>query len=597
MVSKKIIFIVDDEDSILLSLQRILELSGEYEIITSKDGNEALKKIKRTIPDLIISDIMMPGMDGLDFCRKIRKNEITRNVPFIFLTAKREKMIDGFKAGGDDFIIKPFTFDEVIVKIEAIFRRVEQTQEQANQIKGQIKEFGLDQILKICSKKSITGTVILQQKGTVGEIEIERGEISKVSLNDMSENDALDEIRSWTAGIFIIRPIGIKLRPEFLAAYAKEKPSYQLDDAIEITTDTWWVGRRNSKTLLQGNVYLRRFSKEEKVINYLIGAGSPADFPDISTKVTSIIGGISKINLYGLHNSNPDVCMNALYFRNANARAICMTSEDNWGQIAHYEINPKSVKLINSFKDGLAPLATGHKVQFIFTPFCSSRGSFMTYDPEMQVLFSGNLFSGLDSGSQEPRLYAKEEDWDGIRTFHQMYMPSSKAVKLAIDKLRALDPQPLIIAPQHGMILRGKLIEDFMERLYFLDTGADLLQSTESEELFASYTEACNLFIEECTSHISNESIQQKIDSDTQLLSGVSFKSGKIKKIFHKPSAIFEQLIMTITENEKAAVANQLKSFALKLVHARGLPAPYFTWDSDPTLTGTNTQLFDNSES
>ena len=153
MKSKKVILLVDDEEAILFSLQRIMELSGEFEILTALNGKEALKRIKRMIPDLILSDIAMPEMDGLELCRKIRANEITRNIPFIFLTAKRDLMIDGFKAGGDDFIIKPFTFDEVMVKIEAMFRRVRQSQEQANQIKGELKEYGLDQVLKICAKK------------------------------------------------------------------------------------------------------------------------------------------------------------------------------------------------------------------------------------------------------------------------------------------------------------------------------------------------------------------------------------------------------------------------------------------------------------
>ena len=144
-------------------------------------------------------------------------------------------------------------------------------------------------------------------------------------------------------------------------------------------------------------MYLRRFRQEDKSLNYLIDPGSPSDFPFISKKISSILGSVSKIHLYSLHSPDADVCMNAIYLRKTNSKAICITSEENWSQAIHYEIHPKSVKLINNFKEGQAPLATGHTLQFITVPFCSVKGSFMTYDPDTRVLFSGDLFSGLNT--------------------------------------------------------------------------------------------------------------------------------------------------------------------------------------------------------
>ncbi len=597
--SNKLILIVDDEEAIVFSLQRILELSGTYEVMTATSAEQALKLIKQAVPDLIISDIKMPGMDGLTFCKKIRAGEVTSNIPFIFLTAKRELMIEGFKAGGDDFIIKPFTFDEVMAKMEAMFRRIEKTQEQANQIKGDLKEYGLDQILKICAKKSITGTLILQKKGQVGEIELERGDIVGISFKDLEENAALDELRSWENGIFIIRPVGVKLRPEFLAAYSRKNIAYQLDEAVEIGTDTWWVGRRNPKTLMQQNVYLRRFCNDDKVINFLIDPGSPADFPIISKKISAITGSLAKIHLYSLSSPSPDVCMNSIYLRNTNSKAICLTSEGNWTDILHYEIHPKSVKLINSFNAYTAPFATGHKIRFIPTPYCPHYGSFMTYDPDTRVLFSGSLFSGLDSHDGEPRLFAKEEDWDGIRAFHQTYMPSAKALRLALEKVNALEPTPLIIAPQHGMILRGSMLDDVLQRLNFLETGAELLQRDERESDPRLYVEVSNAFLQESSSYISLEEIFRKITKDTFLQSGASFRDNEMVNIFNNPMDVFEQLVITVTEGEEANLISQLKSYALKLMHTRGLPVPHFAWDADPTITTTPANFFkeeDNSE-
>ncbi len=596
MKSNKLILIVDDEEAIVFSLQRILELSGTYEVLTATSGEQALKEIKQTVPDLIISDIKMPGMDGLELCKKIRSNEVTTNIPFIFLTAKRELMIEGFKAGGDDFIIKPFTFDEVMAKIEAMFRRIQKTQEQANQIKGDLKEYGLDQILKICAKKSITGTLILQKKGQIGEIELERGDISGISFKDLEENAALDELRSWESGIFIIRPVGIKLRPEFLAAYSRKNIAYKLDEAVEIGTDTWWVGHRNPKTLMQQNVYLRSFRKDDKAINFLIDPGAPADFPIISKKISTVSGSLSKVHLYSLSSPTPDVCMNTIYLRNTNNKAICLTSEENWAQILHYEIHPKSVKLINSFNENTAPFATGHKIQFIATPYCPYFGSFMIYDPDTRILFSGSLFSGLDSHDGQPRLYAKEDDWDGIRAYHQTYMPSGKALRLALEKINALEPTPLLIAPQHGMILRGSMLDDVLQRLNFLETGAELLLRDERETDPQLYIEAGNAFLRECSSYIPLDQISWKINKDTFLQSGASFRNNEIINIFNNPMDVFEQLVITVTEGEEAQLISQLKSYALKLMHTRGLPVPHFAWDADPTITTTPAKLFSEED-
>lgn len=84
MATKRTVLIVDDEESILQSLQRIFELSGDFEVIPAKNVEEAWKAINNTLPDLILSDIAMPEVNGIEFCKMVRNNEITRNLPFIF---------------------------------------------------------------------------------------------------------------------------------------------------------------------------------------------------------------------------------------------------------------------------------------------------------------------------------------------------------------------------------------------------------------------------------------------------------------------------------------------------------------------------------
>ena len=116
------ILIVDDDKNICDVLRLYLEKEG-YAVILSHDGNEAVVKFNALKPDLVLLDIMLPGMDGLQLCREIRKKS---SVPIIMITAKGETIdkVIGLEIGGDDYIVKPFDAKEVIARINAIARRV-----------------------------------------------------------------------------------------------------------------------------------------------------------------------------------------------------------------------------------------------------------------------------------------------------------------------------------------------------------------------------------------------------------------------------------------------------------------------------------------
>ncbi len=115
---KKVLF-VDDEEDIREVVQIRLESNG-YEVITAGSGEEALKKIEESNPDLMILDVMMPGMDGLTVLKTLRKNENTAKLPVIILTAKRKKMIgDLFELENiQGFIEKPFDSKILLDMIE-----------------------------------------------------------------------------------------------------------------------------------------------------------------------------------------------------------------------------------------------------------------------------------------------------------------------------------------------------------------------------------------------------------------------------------------------------------------------------------------------
>ena len=115
------ILVVDDEPMLVKGIRFNLQSEG-YEVITGSDGLEALQLVQEKNPDLVILDVMMPNMDGMTACSKIRESS---NVPIILLTAKTDDMdkLMGFDHGADDYITKPFSMRELLARVKANIRR------------------------------------------------------------------------------------------------------------------------------------------------------------------------------------------------------------------------------------------------------------------------------------------------------------------------------------------------------------------------------------------------------------------------------------------------------------------------------------------
>ena len=98
----------------------------EHQVMTASSGIEGLQLARRHRPDLFILDIMMPGVDGYQVCRQIRGDPLLKDLPVLFLTAKAkdEDKIEGFRAGADDYLVKPFNMQELELRVKAILRRV-----------------------------------------------------------------------------------------------------------------------------------------------------------------------------------------------------------------------------------------------------------------------------------------------------------------------------------------------------------------------------------------------------------------------------------------------------------------------------------------
>ena len=120
------ILIVEDERGLTQSLSWYFNREG-YETHVAHDGLEGLRKAQTMLPDLVLLDIMLPGMNGLDVCRDLRAGERTREIPIIMITAKSEEtdQVVGYSLGADDYVAKPFSNKILLHKVKALLRRVE----------------------------------------------------------------------------------------------------------------------------------------------------------------------------------------------------------------------------------------------------------------------------------------------------------------------------------------------------------------------------------------------------------------------------------------------------------------------------------------
>ncbi|MEK7477617.1 MAG: response regulator [Candidatus Coatesbacteria bacterium] len=118
------IVVIEDEADILEVIRYNLAREG-YKVITSRDGEEGLAVVRTEAPDLLLLDLMLPGLDGIEICRRLKEDPVTKPIPIVMVTAKGEEsdIVLGLGVGADDYVTKPFSPKELLARVKAVLRR------------------------------------------------------------------------------------------------------------------------------------------------------------------------------------------------------------------------------------------------------------------------------------------------------------------------------------------------------------------------------------------------------------------------------------------------------------------------------------------
>lgn len=202
------VLVADDEANIVKIMEFELKKSG-YQVMTANDGQEALELVKANPPDLILSDIMMPRMDGYELCREVKKDPALRGIPFIFLTAKTglENRIQGYILGATKYITKPCGRQDLLKAIDLRLRLSEEAKklfaQKARTFSGDLSIISIFSLIDMFSLGGWSGYIeMTSPDGKKGRIDIKDAVLEKYTLEGQSGDDILPLLLSWTQGKF-----------------------------------------------------------------------------------------------------------------------------------------------------------------------------------------------------------------------------------------------------------------------------------------------------------------------------------------------------------------------------------------------------------
>jgi two-component system, OmpR family, alkaline phosphatase synthesis response regulator PhoP len=213
MTQKKRILLVEDEEDIAALIKLQAEISG-YKLHVEVDGINGYRAIEREKPDLVILDIMLPGQNGFDVCRKMKNNPDLKNIPVIILTAKAEELdvVLGLELGADDYIAKPFSPKVLFSRIKAVLRRSKEPEKTQKVLT--FGDYTLEVDRYLLRKGDKTVMITLSEFGILKRLLTNRGKVLTRNqlLDDIHNDDAFVVDRNIDVHIASLRK---KLGPNF----------------------------------------------------------------------------------------------------------------------------------------------------------------------------------------------------------------------------------------------------------------------------------------------------------------------------------------------------------------------------------------------
>jgi two-component system alkaline phosphatase synthesis response regulator PhoP len=248
MSQKKRILLIEDEEDIAALIKLQAELSG-FKLHVEVDGINGFRAVEREKPDLVLLDIMLPGQNGYDVCRKIKSTPELKSIPVIILTAKDEELdiLLGLELGADDYILKPFSPKVLMSRIRAVLRRGKENEKAPKTLS--FGEFTLEVDRYLLRKKDKVITITLSEFGILKRLLLNRGKVLTRNqlLDDIHNDDSFVVDRNIDVHIAAlrrklgpnfkwidtVRGVGYRFKGDANETYDDESESFDLDEMEE----------------------------------------------------------------------------------------------------------------------------------------------------------------------------------------------------------------------------------------------------------------------------------------------------------------------------------------------------------------------------
>ena len=352
-------------------------------------------------------------------------------------------------------------------------------------------------------------------------------------------------------------------------------PARPVANPLEVRPNCWMVGHRNPASLLQCNTYLSVQGEGDSARRICVDPGSQLDFPVVESNIAQLIGSISEVDCFTLNHQDPDVVGNSPAFCEANPRIGLCVTEEVWRLVQHLQMKPGAIEFASAARSSRIRLGKHTRWQIVPTPFCHFRGAMAFYDPEIRTLFTGDLFGGLNQLGRV-HLFAEEHDWAGVEQFHQIYMPSREALRYAVRQIRALRPAVEVIAPQHGYVIEGDLIEVYLERLHELLVGCDLLAVELDMTYLQGYRQVVSQLLSWAGETMSRGEVIGRL-KDSEVGDGLEELvriEGFDVKLESQGYSALAMVCNRISSGELPEFSNAMRDLVLAMCSERGLPIP-----------------------